>query len=194
MELRVLGAHNAESKTTRLESHLIDKVLVLDAGGLTRSLSFEEQSGIGAVILSHRHFDHVRDLLPLGIGLLNSGKTVDIYAIEDTVKFVSEKLLDGTLYPNFLEFPSPETPVFRMHAVEFFKEFDVLGYKAMAVPVPHAVPAAGFLITSGDTQLFYTGDTGKGLSDAWPTFHPTFCSPRLLLATETRTGRRWPGI
>lgn len=33
MELRVLGAHNAESKTTRLESHLIDKVLVLDAGG-----------------------------------------------------------------------------------------------------------------------------------------------------------------
>ena len=142
MELRVLGAHNAESKTTRLESHRIDKVLVLDAGGLTRSLTFEEQSGIRAVILSHRHFDHVRDLLPLGIGLLNSGKTVDVYAIEDTVKFVSEKLLDGTLYPNFLNFPSPETPVFRMHAVEFFKEFDVLGYKAMAVPVPHAVPAA----------------------------------------------------
>ena len=99
MELRILGAHNAESKTTRLESHLIDKVLVLDAGGLTRSLSFEEQAGIRAVILSHRHFDHVRDLLPLGISLLNSGKTVDVYAIEDTVKFVSEKLLDGTLYP-----------------------------------------------------------------------------------------------
>ena len=180
MELRVLGAHNAESKTTRLESHLIDKVLVLDAGGLTRSLTFEEQSGIRAVILSHRHFDHVRDLLPLGIGLLNSGKTVDVYAIEDTVKFVSEKLLDGTLYPNFLNFPSLETPVFRMHAVEFFKEFDVLGYKAMAVPVPHAVPAAGFLITSGDTQLFYTGDTGKGLSDAWP-----HVSPNVLLTEVT---------
>ena len=180
MELRVLGAHNAESKTTRLESHLIDKVLVLDAGGLTRSLSFEEQAGIRAVILSHRHFDHVRDLLPLGIGLLNSGKTIDIYAIEDTVKFVSEKLLDGTLYPNFLNFPSPETPVFRMHTVEFFREFDVLGYKAMAVPVHHAVPAAGFQIVSGDTRLFYTGDTGKGLSEAWP--HVT---PNVLLTEVT---------
>ena len=41
MELRVLGAHNAESKTTRLESHLIEQLLVLYAGGLTRSLSFE---------------------------------------------------------------------------------------------------------------------------------------------------------
>lgn len=180
MELRVLGAHNAESKTTRLESHLIDKVLVLDAGGLTRSLTFEEQAGIRAVILSHRHFDHVRDLLPLGIGLLRSGKTIDVYAIEDTVKFVSEKLLDGTLYPNFLDFPSPETPVFRMHTVEYFKEFDVLGYKAMAVPVHHAVPAAGFQIISGDTTLFYTGDTGKGLSDAWP--HVT---PNVLLTEVT---------
>ena len=177
MELRVLGAHNAESKTTRMESHLIDKVLVLDAGGLTRSLSFEEQSAIRAVILSHRHFDHVRDLLPLGIGLLN---------IEDTVKFVSEKLLDGTLYPDFLSYPTPENPVFRLHTVEFFQEFQVLDYNVMAVPVPHAVPAAGFLITSGDTSLFYTGDTGKGLSDAWP-----HVSPNVLL-TEVTFGNGEP--
>ena len=144
MELRVLGAHNAESKTPRLESHFIDKVLVLDAGGLTRSLTFEEQAGIRAVILSHRHFDHVRDLLPLGVGLLTAGKTIDVYAIEDTVKFVSEKLLDGSLYPDFRIFPSPEAPVFRFHTIEFYREFQVLGYNVMAVPVYHAVPAAGF--------------------------------------------------
>ena len=82
MELRILGAHNAESKTTRLESHLIDKVLVLDAGGLTRSLSFEEQAGIRAVILSHRHFDHVRDLLPLGIARLDADGALDPGAVQ----------------------------------------------------------------------------------------------------------------
>ena len=48
MELRVLGAHNMESKETRMESHLIDGVLALDAGGLTRALSFEEQQGMRA--------------------------------------------------------------------------------------------------------------------------------------------------
>ena len=187
MDLRVLGAHNAESKETRMESHLIDGVLVLDAGGLTRSLTFEEQRGIDAVILSHRHFDHVRDLLPLGIGIRNMGKTVDVYAIPDTIELVTEKLLDGSLYPDFLSYPSPENPVFRLHPVEFFQEFQVLDYRVMAVPVPHAVPAAGFQILSGETNLFYTGDTGQGLSDAWE-----HVSPQVLL-TEVTFGNEEEG-
>jgi hypothetical protein len=45
MQLRALGAHNMESKDTRMECHLIDGVLALDAGSLARSLTFEEQRG-----------------------------------------------------------------------------------------------------------------------------------------------------
>ena len=95
MELRILGAHNMESKDTRMASHLIDGVLAIDAGGLTGALSFEEQQGIRAVILSYRHFDHVRDVIPLGATLRGMGGTVEIYAIKDTIDFVADKLLDG---------------------------------------------------------------------------------------------------
>ena len=173
MELRVLGAHNMESKDTGFASYLVDGVLVLDAGGLTRALTFEEQKGIRAVLLSHRHFDHVRDLLPLGIGLRTSEHPVDIYAIEDTVQFVSDKLLDGSLYPNFLRWPTPENPIFRLHTLELFHEYEILGYKVKPVPVPHTVPAAGFQISNGESNLFYTGDTGDGLSEAWPHLSPS---------------------
>ena len=172
MELRVLGAHNMESKNTSFASYLVDGVLVLDAGGLTRALTFEEQKGIRAVLLSHRHFDHVRDLLPLGIGLRTSEHPVDIYAIDDTVQYVSDKLLDGSLYPNFLRWPTPENPIFRLHTLEFFHEYEISGYKVKPVPVPHTVPAAGFQISSGDSSLFYTGDTGDGLSEVWPHVSP----------------------
>ena len=172
MELRILGAHNMESKETRMESHLIDGVLALDAGGLTRSLSFQEQQGIRAIILSHRHFDHVRDLLPLGITVRDRGVTIDVYAIADTIEYVTAKLLDGSLYPDFLNSPSPENPVFRLHPIEYYRRFQVLDYTVLAVPVPHSVPAAGFQISSGDTRLFYTGDTGRGLSDAWQHVSP----------------------
>lgn len=167
MQLRILGAHNMESKDTRMESNLMDGVLALDAGSLTRGLSFEEQRGIRAVLLSHRHFDHVKDLLPLGMTLRNTGVTVDVYAIGDTIEFVTAKLLDGSLYPDFLKYPTPEKPVFRLHPVEYFHEFNVLDYAVTAVPVPHAVPAAGFQISFAGSTLFFTGDAGKGLADAW---------------------------
>ena len=182
MKLRVLGAHNMESRDTRMESHLIDGVLALDAGGLTRALTFEEQKGIRAIILSHRHFDHVRDLLPLGLAVRDTGVTIEVYAIQDTVDFVTEKLLDGSLYPNFVNPPSPQNPTFHLNAVEFYTEFKVLDYTAIAVPVPHAVPAAGFQVSSGDVKLFYTGDAGKGVADAWEHVSPT------VLLTETTFG------
>ena len=180
MELRILGAHNLESRDSRMESHLIDGVLALDAGSLTRALTFEEQRGIKAIILSHRHYDHVRDLLPLGLVVRNAEITIDIYAMQDTMEFVSDKLLDGSLYPNFLNTPSPENPTYRLHIVDFYKKFKVLDYTAMAVPVPHSVPAAGFEIVSDSVRLFYTGDTGRGLSDSWQ-----HVSPEVLLTEVT---------
>lgn len=180
MQLRVLGAHNLESRETRMESHLIDGVLALDAGSLTRALTFDELAGIRAIILSHRHYDHVKDLLPLGIAVRDSGVTVDIFGIADTLDFVSSRLMDGSLFPDFLNSPSPENPVFRLNKVEFYEEFQVLDYKALAVPVPHAVPAAGFQIASEDVKLFYTGDTGRGLSDSW-----SYVTPNVLLTEVT---------
>ncbi len=83
-----------------MEGHLIDGVLALDAGGMTRTLTFEEQLGIRAVLLSHRHFDHVRDILPLGLFIRDKQITIDIYAIRDTADFIREKLLDGSLFPD----------------------------------------------------------------------------------------------
>ena len=50
----------------------------------------------------------------------------------------------------------------------------------MAVPVPHEVPAAGFQISSGVSRLFYTGDTGPGLTDAWE-----HVAPEVLLTEVT---------
>ena len=180
MLLRILGAHNMESKDTRMECHLIDGVLALDAGSLARSLSFEEQRGIRAVLLSHRHFDHLRDLLPLGITLWNTGLTVDVYGIKDTIDYATDKLLDGTLYPDFLNRPSRENPVFRLHEVEYLREFKVLDYDVMAVPVPHAVPAAGFQISNAESKLFYTGDAGRELTGAWQ-----HVAPEVLLTEVT---------
>lgn len=182
MRLRVLGAHNVESRHTRMESHLIDDVLALDAGSLTRALTPDEQRGIRAIILSHRHFDHVKDLPPLGMTVRGEGLPVDVYGIADTIAAVQDTLMGGRLFPDFTRSPSPEAPTFRMRVVDFYEPFEVLGYTATAVPVPHSVPAAGFLLESDDVSLFYTGDASRGVSAAWQHIAPD------VLLTEVTFG------
>ena len=193
MKLRVLGAHNVESRHTRMESHLVDGVLALDAGSLTRALTPDEQRGIRAIILSHRHFDHVKDLLPLGIAIRNEGVTVDVYAIQDTIDAVTDTLMSGRLFPDFLNSPSADAPTFRMHSVDFYQPFEVLGYRAMAVPVPHSVPAAGFSLASESVSLFYTGDTGKGLSAAWEHVGPDVLLTEVTFGNDNEAGARASG-
>lgn len=193
MQLRVLGAHNVESRHTRMESHLVNSELALDAGSLTRSLTQDELQGIRAIILSHRHFDHVKDLLPLGMVVRNAGLTIDVYAIQDTVDAVTETLMNGRLFPNFLSSPSEDTPTYRMHTGAFYEPFDVLGYEVIAVPVPHSVPAAGFQISDGDVSVFYTGDTGRGLGAAWEHVAPDVLLTEVTFGNENEAGARAAG-
>ena len=180
MELRILGTHNYESRDTRMASYLVDGVLALDAGSLTRALTFEEQSRVRAIVLSHRHFDHTRDLVPLGLYARNAEFTVDVYGIQDTIDYLRDHLLNPRLGPDFTQVPSPERPAFRFHVVRFYEEFEVLGCSAVAVPVPHAVPAAAFQIASNDVKLFYTGDTGRGIGEQW-----SYVSPDVVLTEVT---------
>ena len=92
-DLRISGCHKKESRDSLFKAHLIDGILALDAGGLTRSLTFEEQENIQTIALTHRHFDHIRGLLPFGLTMRDSGVIVDVYGIKDTLDFVAEKLI-----------------------------------------------------------------------------------------------------
>ena len=162
MELQVLGIHNYESRDSRMASYVVDGRLVLDAGSLTRALTFEQQSRVEAIVLSHRHFDHTRDLVTFGMFARKSGMTVDIYGIGDTLNDVQNFLLHPRKGPDFVK-----DSVYRLNEVEPYKEFRVLDYRVTAVPVFHAVPAAGYLVSNGRVGLFYTGDTGAEIGRFW---------------------------
>lgn len=178
MKIQILGAHLAELKGARLTSLLIDGTLVVDAGGLTSALSLLEQKKIKTVLLTHHHFDHTRDLVTLAA---NAGyywqRQLVVYALRYTLDIVTNCLLDGKIYTNFLEYPSKEKPTLILEAIEPYSRKTIAGYDVLAVPVKHSVPAVGYQITSSDGKsLFYTGDTTVGISDCWQ-----HISPQLLI-------------
>ncbi|GAG76974.1 unnamed protein product, partial [marine sediment metagenome] len=79
MHIQVLGAHNCESQNSKLISLLIDDVLAIDAGALTSSLSLEAQQKIKAILLTHQHYDHIRDIPTIAMNLFLRQATINVY-------------------------------------------------------------------------------------------------------------------
>jgi len=184
MNIRILGAHNCESKRWKLVSLLVDDVLAMDAGALTSSLSLPAQQKLKAVLLTHQHYDHVRDIPAIAMNLFLNGGNINIYSIPQVHDALSTHLLNETLYPNFLKKP-PENPTLKFIAIEPRKAEQIEGYSIMAVPVNHSVPVVGYQVTSLEGKaVFYTGDTGPGLADCWE-----HISPHLLITEVTAPNR-----
>ena len=182
MIVKVLGAHNAESRDTRLVSLLIDGVLAVDAGSLVSELTFPEQKKIKAILLSHGHYDHIKAVPAFAFN--NSDHTTKVIATSRTLDILSSHLIDGVLYPEFAsDVPFLRKAPLQLVPLKPFSRLNIEGYDIMAVPIQHPLDGVGFEITSRDGKtLFYTGDTGPGLSSIW-----NHISPQLIIADLT-----WP--
>jgi len=184
MNIRFLGAHNCESESTKLTSLLIDDILAIDAGAITSSLSFEAQQKIKAILLTHHHYDHVRDIPALAMNLFLHGARTAVYSIPAVHEVVTTHLLDDEIYPNFHQRP-PNKPTLSFNIIEPLKPELIEGYSVLAVPVSHSVPAVGYQLTSPDGKIvFHTGDTGPGLASCW-----RHISPQLLIIEVTASDR-----
>ena len=164
MEVRILGAHALESKDTQHTCLLVDGALGLDSGSLASALTLEEQLRIEAVLLTHRHFDHIQGIPTLGVATLNQPRTIDVYSLQGTLDAVHQHLLNGDVYPDMTRPLNSGPAKFRFNPVEALVPFRVLGYQVKPIPVPHAVPTIGFIVKSGSGSCIgYTGDAGGEL-------------------------------
>ena len=185
MKVRVLGAHNLESRDARVGGILIDGVLALDCGALTSTLTFEEQLKLKAVLITHHHYDHIKDAVMLGATFYNEGRQLRLYStthVREALEYLFA--FPGKFYTNLLKKPE-DKPALKFVTIEPLKPFRAAGYEVMAVPVTHSVPAVGFQVSAaGGKRLFYTGDTGPGLDECW-----RHVSPDLLIIENTASDR-----
>ena len=173
MQVRILGAHQVESRDTRLTSILIDGRLALDAGSLGRSLTLEEQGRIEAVALTHQHYDHLRDLPTLGLATDDGGPTVTVFGLPETLGELHTRMMDGTLYRDFTQHLSPQGPRYRLHPVTPYQEVSTGAHTLLPLPVPHGPPAVAYQVTDSQGHSFlFGGDCGPGVRQIWPHVRP----------------------
>jgi len=185
MDIRVLGAHNSETMTTSCVSLLIDGKLAVEAGGLTSRLTFEEQSQIDAVVITHNHMDHVRDIPTLALNFFRRSASIDIYSTAHVCDSIKEHLLNREMYPEFHAIPK-EKPTVSFQELEPLGLQWIDGHSILPVPVNHKGDAVGYLIKDkNDKSVFFTGDTGPGLSECW-----RHITPQLLIIDVTMCNAR----
>jgi len=184
MNIRVLGAHNCEFRDSRFVCLLIDDVLAIDAGALSSSLSFEEQRELRAILLTHQHYDHIRDVPAIAINRSLNNATINIYSTKTVHDALASHLLNGGIYPKFMEWPEVN-PAVRFITLKPRTTKLIEGYNVLTIPVNHNDSTVGYQVTSSDGKsVFYTSDTGAGLATCWESI-----SPQLLIVEVTAPNR-----
>lgn len=174
MQLRVLGGHQVASSGGGPIAFLIDERIAIDAGGLVGGLSMPQQNGIDCVLLTHYHYDHVRDLPFLGLAALDTGRQVDIYCTQIVKDALQQHLLCPPLWIDLFAGLDPNRPTFLHRPVVPGTPFEVGGYDVLPIDNRHhAVPVVGYQVATPEgRRLVYTGDTGPGIHDTWHLVDP----------------------
>ncbi len=184
MKLSVLGCHGGELPDCRTTCFLVDDVLALDAGALCASLELDALARVDHIILTHSHFDHVKDL-PLLADLMvgRRERPVTVWASRACVKTLQKNIFNDALWPDFTRIPSPKNPVLELRAFRAGETFQAGPYEVTSVLVSHPVESCGFVVRHGDTALGISGDTGP-TDRLWEVLNATPNLKALLLETS----------
>ncbi|WHZ14070.1 MAG: beta-lactamase domain protein [Nitrospira sp.] len=168
MKVRVLGCHGSGQLVSGENGpiqcgtcgFLVNDRLLVDAGTIGSRLYLEEQRRIRVILLTHLHFDHIRELPTLADNLVGEiEEPIVIAAIPEVLDGLRRHIFNDAVYPDFFRLPDPARPVFVTHQLQPGREVLLCGLGVTPMSVNHVVPTVGFLLREGERTMLYSGDT-----------------------------------
>ncbi len=161
MKVRVLGCYGSQLPGFRTCSVLVNGRLLIDAGAVAQTLSFQEQLAIDDVLLTHAHLDHVVDLaFMIDNVFFHRDKPLRIFAPRPVLNTVQEHLFNDEVWPDFTRFSSKNGRAVKLQALESGEACRVGEIEVRWAQTNHPVFTAGYCLTEGCTSLLHSGDTG----------------------------------
>lgn len=161
MDLKVIGCHGGETPRHRTSAFVIDDILAIDAGSLTSGMDLKQQCGLDAVLVSHAHLDHIRDLATIADNRAQYGsKPLIVAGTKQTIAILKRHFFNNLLWPDFSAIPTKRSPTIRYQVLVPEKVTRIAGYRVKAIMVSHTIECCAFVVEGHDGALAYSGDTG----------------------------------
>ena len=161
MKLRILGCSGGiGGRHLRTTSMMLDNDVLIDAGTGVSDLSLTELSMIDHVFVTHSHLDHVTSI-PFMVDTVGGmrDRPLTVHALPATIAALKSHIFNWTIWPDFTQIPSPESPFMRFVPIEIGDVVEINSRRIVALPANHVVPALGYQVDSGKGSLVFTGDT-----------------------------------
>ncbi|HEY0880025.1 MAG TPA: 3',5'-cyclic-nucleotide phosphodiesterase [Archangium sp.] len=161
MKLTVLGPHGGELPGCKSTCFLVDDRLALDAGALTSTLELDALSKVDDILLTHSHFDHVKDLPMMSdVVVGRRDKPITIHSNTECIETLRDNIFNNVLWPDFTKIPTAKNPVFKLRSFKAGAAFKIADYQVRSVLVSHPVESCGYVVSDGTSSMAISGDTG----------------------------------
>jgi len=161
VQLRVVGCHGGETPKHRTSAFLLDERLAIDAGSLTSGLDLELQCKLEAVLVSHAHLDHIRDLATIADNRAQLGcKPLLVVSTKPTLGVLQKHFFNGLVWPDFTAIPTRKHPTIVYKTLKLETRTVVAGYGVRAIAVTHTIDTCAFIVDKNGASMAYSGDTG----------------------------------
>ena len=153
--------HGRPCVEQRLSCYLVDDILAIDAGSLGLAIAPHERTAIRDIIITHTHIDHIASL-PIFIddSFEYLEQPVRVYATAENIQRLEDDIFNWHTYPRFSELSNGRCRVMEYVTLQPNETFSIKHLTITPIPVHHAVPTVGLLLTSQDTHVAYSADTG----------------------------------
>lgn len=159
MRIRVLGCSGGIGAGRRTTSLLLDDDILIDAGTGVGELALDELERIDHVFLTHSHLDHLA-ALPFMLDTVGAGRNapVTLHAQPATLTALGAHIFNNAIWPDFTRIPTPGKPFLNYQPLPVGGEASVGNRRIRSVPVKHAVPAVGYIVSGPGGSIAFSGD------------------------------------